>query len=82
MPILEILKKELPKRRVAARIEKQLGVIRPYFDEIKEAQDKGYSWSQICKAVEKELSQKGEWLNGWSTWDVQRVFYIIKKEAA
>lgn len=82
MSILEILKHEAPKRRVSARVQQQLEVFSPYFDEIKEAQERGYTWHQIGKAVERELVEKGEWLIGWGAFDVQRIFHLARKRAA
>jgi hypothetical protein len=82
MPIMELLRDKKPWRRVSERIDKQYRVFVGYTAETEEAQKHGYSWHQICSAVQEELRQKGEWDESWGFWDVQKVINAAKRNNA
>jgi hypothetical protein len=76
---MELLLKEKPKRKVPGRIDHQYKVFAQYAGEADEAQKYGYTWNQICRAVQDELRQKGEWDECWGFWDVRDVINAAKR---
>jgi hypothetical protein len=82
MPFIERLLKQKPKRRVSERFDHQYKMFVGYMPEIEEAQKLGYSWHQICGAVQNEMTEKGEWDESWGFWDVQKFYYAAKRKRA
>ncbi|MDR1509986.1 MAG: hypothetical protein LBS53_10140 [Synergistaceae bacterium] len=82
MPIMELLKDKKPWRNRPGRTDRQYRVFVSYTAEAEEAQKRGYTWNQICRAVRDELMQKGEWDECWNVWDVRNVINAAKRASA
>ena len=81
MSILKRLEIEVPKRSAQRQNNPQYQAIRELFNDIKAAKERGYSWHQICTAVQAELTEAGYWQASWDFWAAQKFFYEIGKEA-
>jgi hypothetical protein len=84
MSILEHLKDVAPKHRSLGELSPQYQLTKSYRDEIREAKQLGYSWPQICGAVEKDAKGKGLWREEWNGnfWFVEKLYNRIVKEGA
>lgn len=81
MSLLSRLLSEVPKRRNAVRVDRQYELTKELIPEIDEARARGYSWSQVTRAVEEMLRESGEWREEWRRWDIEKNYKRIKKEA-
>jgi hypothetical protein len=48
--------------------------------EITEAKERGYSWTQVNKAVMEDATEKGEWNTDWDSWRVEALYRELAKE--
>lgn len=80
MPILERLKREVPRNRRGVRVDHFYELTKKFVKEIEEARQYGYSWVQICVAIQSECEVQGKWNKNWRALDIQSNYYKIKKE--
>ena len=80
MPVLERLKREIPKHCKGVRVDNFYTLTKKFITEIEEARSLGYSWGQVCKAIEAECQAQGVWNDGWSSYDIESNYRRIKRE--
>jgi hypothetical protein len=80
MPVIDRLKREVPRRRAGVRVDLFYELTGKFIPEIEEARRYGYSWPQICHAIEDECLAQGIWNEKWHCYDIQSNYRRIKKE--
>jgi hypothetical protein len=81
MPVIDRLKREVPRRRTGVRVDLFYELTKKFIPEIEEARSYGYSWSQICPAIEAECQAQGIWNCKWRSYDIEDNYRRIKKDA-
>lgn len=81
MTILELLLNDKPRNASKQRIDKQYTIVKELMPQLEEARRYGYSWSQVCRAVEGLLRSCGKWNESWHCYDTEKIYRRILKEA-
>jgi hypothetical protein len=81
MPFIDRLKREIPRRRTGVRVDQFYELTKKLIPEIEEARGYGYSWTQICRAIEAECLAQGNWNSEWRSYDIEKNYRRIKKDA-
>ena len=50
-----------------------------YMDDMTEARERGYSWTQICKMVKTMAKEAGEWNEHWNLGQIENQYRRFKK---